>query len=78
LLHKQAELGDLEGKLSAIDEEETRQVYLRSWLLDANSRRKELVQEIDKKLAEYGGWQQFRSSINGKRLTLGHYYQISS
>ncbi|KAF8543351.1 hypothetical protein BDD12DRAFT_234760 [Trichophaea hybrida] len=53
LLHKQAELCDLEAKLATIDMAETRQVYLSSWRLDGNEQRKDLVRSIDEKLAEY-------------------------
>jgi hypothetical protein len=70
LLHKQTKLCDLEAKLAAVDAEETRQLYLSSWRLDANTQRKELLQEIDEKLSEYGMWYILVSNV------LYRYYHV--
>ena len=54
LLLRQDEILDLEEQLNEIDEDETNEPALSSQLFDRNGARKEALQEIREKLAQYG------------------------
>lgn len=54
LLYRQDELTELEEKLDLEDSQETEELYLASRRHDANEARKELLEQIDKKLVKYG------------------------
>ena len=54
LLMKQDKLSLLEQELDQVDKDETRQLFLGSCRRDQNSRRKQVMQELDGALADYG------------------------
>lgn len=54
MLHKQDQLSALEQQLQQVDREESKLLFLGSMRLDKNSERKQLFNEIDVALAEYG------------------------
>ena len=54
LLHKQDELIEMENKLNELDNEEKTFYYLSSRRDDLNFARKNLLTEIERKMADYG------------------------
>lgn len=54
LLLKQDELSILEAKLEAVDEEETKELYLGNHRRDKNPVRRQILKDIDGALKEYG------------------------
>lgn len=54
LLHKQDRLAVLEKELDRVDRQETKSLFLGNLRRDKNSDRRQLIEQIDAALSEYG------------------------
>ena len=55
LLLKQDRISIVEDRLKAVDDAESKALYLGSSRADANTERQELLSDLDRHLADYGG-----------------------